>query len=343
MRVTIKDVAAEAGVSFQVVSAILNNCSYARASKETRQRVTDAARKLNYVPNISARILQGGSSRMTGVLVDSRASENVLRVLAALEKCAVVRGCRLLISEAHDDPQRLWEGCRELQQYGVDGIIALAHSYPGIGSLLDSLAGDSKVIPVLDADPGNYSAVVTDTAEGFALAVRHLLAEGYRTPVLVMLGPARHQSMKERVRGFFRVLPGGRVLTLPEDCTDPAADRRQEGIAAAVAELRETGADAAVCSNDYLAALLSRELRKSGVRIPEDFGITGYDNLRFCSSLDVELTSVEPDFTEVAESTFRLLERKIAGSEENCYVAVPPRLVVRASSMRNQLFSNNPK
>ena len=128
MRVTIKDVAAEAGVSFQVVSAILNNCSYARASKETRQRVTDAARKLNYVPNISARILQGGSSRMTGVLVDSRASENVLRVLAALEKCAVVRGCRLLISEAHDDPQRLWEGCRELQQYGVDGIIALAHS-----------------------------------------------------------------------------------------------------------------------------------------------------------------------------------------------------------------------
>lgn len=332
MRVTIKEVAAEAGVSYQVVSAVLGNCSYARASKETRKKVHEAAEKLGYVPNISARILQGRSSGMIGVLIDPLASQTTFSILFELEKAASRRNCRLLIFEAHDNPARLKEACSEMRQYSVDGVIALAHTYPGIGSVLDDFDDSLAVVPVQDILPGKYPAVVNDTAAGIAAAARHLIDSGYRNIVMLTSADLGYPSSQQRVEGFREILPGNSIFYLrkTDDAEKMAAELKE-----LIPEILSHKADAIVCYNDLTAAAVIRELRANNVQVPEDVGVTGFDDAPFCSVLDPPLTSIAPDFTAMAENVFKLLEQRIAGNRENVFTAVPPFLKIRKSSQKN--------
>lgn len=331
MRITIKEVAAEAGVSYQIVSAILGNCSYARASEATRKKVHEAAEKLGYVPNISARTLKGGSSGMIGILIDPLATHTTFNVLFELEKKAASRNCRLLISEAHDNPSRLKVACKEMRQYGVDGIIALAHTYPGLGTLTDGLDENIPLIPVLDILPGNYSAVVNNTASGIAEAAQHLLDSGYRNVAMLTSDNLGYPTTLQRIEGFRKVLPENRIF-----CYKRADVQEQliKEVRWAVPQILSHGADAIVCFNDFVAAAVIRELRRHKLRVPEDIGITGFDNSPLCSVLDPSLTSVAPDFVAVAENAFKLLELRMGGNRENIYISVPPRLEIRESSVR---------
>ena len=332
MRVTIKEVAAEAGVSYQAVSAVLGRCSYARASEETRKKIYEAAEKLGYVPNISARILQGRSSGMIGVLIDPLASQITFNILFELEKAASRRNCRLLIFEAHDNPARLQEACREMQQYSVDGVIALAHTYPGIGSVLDDFDDSLAVVPVQDILPGKYPAVVNDTAAGIAAAARHLIDSGYRNIVMLTSADLGYPSSQQRVEGFREILPGNSIFYLrtTDDAEKMAAELKE-----LIPEIISHKADAIVCYNDLTAAAVIRELRANNVQVPEDVGIIGFDDAPFCSVLDPPLTSIAPDFTAMAENVFKLLEQRIAGNRENVFTAVPPFLKIRKSSQKN--------
>ena len=130
MSPTIRDVADLANVSFQLVSAVLAGKKYARASESTRKRIFESAEKLGYVPSVSARILKGGESKVLGVLVDSRAPSVVHSLLAEIEHVADLQGYRLLVAQAHDNPEKLLASFHSLKQYGVDGILSLAHDYP---------------------------------------------------------------------------------------------------------------------------------------------------------------------------------------------------------------------
>lgn len=332
MRVTIKEVAAEAGVSYQAVSAVLGRCSYARASEETRKKIYEAAEKLGYVPNISARILQGRSSGMIGVLIDPLASQITFNILFELEKAASRRNCRLLIFEAHDNPARLQEACREMQQYSVDGVIALAHTYPGIGSVLDDFDDSLAVVPVLDILPGKYHAVVNDTAAGIAAAARHLVDSGYRNVVLLTSGNFDYPSSRQRVEGFREVLPENPIFFLrAADETEQMAEELKR----IVPEIIAHKADAIVCYNDLTAAAVIRELRANNLQVPEDVGVTGFDDSSFCTVLDPPLTSVAPDFAAMADNVFKLLEQRIAGERKNIFTAVPPCLKIRKSSLKH--------
>lgn len=330
MRVTLKEVAALAGVSYQVVSAVLGKCSYARASEATRKKIFDAADKLGYVPNISARILQGRPSDMIGVLIDPLAPQRTFQILFELEKAAAARNCRLLISEAHNNPGRLKTACRKLQQYGVLGILALAHTYPGIGSLIDEPDEDIALVPVFEAPPGNYSAVVNDTASGIASAAQHLLDSGYQKVVMVTSESLGYFSSLQRIEGFRRIIPDNRIFC----CNMENPEQTLADVRRLIPRLIAEGADGIVCYNDHLAALVLRELRRSSIRIPEDMGITGYDDSSFSSLLDPPLTSVAPDYAAVANTAFKLLEERIGGSKENVYAAIPPRLEIRESSLK---------
>ena len=332
MRVTIREVAAEAGVSYQIVSAILGNCSYARASEATRKKVHEAAEKLGYVPNISARTLKGGPSGMIGVLIDPLATPTAFNILFELEKRAASCNCRLLISEAHDTPNRLKDACKEMRQYGVAGIIALAHTYPGIGTLTDGLDENLALIPVLDSLPGNYSAVVNDTVSGIADAAQHLLDSGYQEVVMLTSDNLDYPTTLQRLEGFRKVLPENRIFGYKHS---DGSELPIDAIRSVVPRILSHGADAIVCFNDFVAAAVIRELRRHKVRVPEDIGITGFDNTPLCRVLDPSLTSVAPDFASVAENAFKLLEQRMAGNKENIYITVPPRLEIRESSVKH--------
>jgi len=130
MAVTLKDIAREAGVSNQVVSAVLNSKTNCRVSKEKRERIQELARQLNYQPNGLASGLRNGTSRIIGVLTETHAGFRREQLLREIERAALVRNYRILTSNTHDDMAGIAENSQQLFNYGVAGMICLAHDYP---------------------------------------------------------------------------------------------------------------------------------------------------------------------------------------------------------------------
>ncbi|MBQ7207934.1 MAG: LacI family DNA-binding transcriptional regulator [Lentisphaeria bacterium] len=336
MAPTIRDVALKAGVSFQLAAAVLGGKTYARAAEPTRRKIFSAARELGYVPNVSARILRGNASKIIGVLIDSRAPESMYRNLAEVEQAADRLGYRILTAQAHDNPEKLLDAYRSLRQNGVDGIVSFAHDYSQLNCHLDArLKDDPKIVFVFNAGQPGCSSVDVDIVGAMTSAVAHLRANGYRKPALVLeeRSDRRTLSRQRRIDGFTRACPEGMILY-------PERGNGADGLAAGCRNLvREVliprQFDAVIAQNDNLAAVLMKQLLSAGIRIPQDFGLIGWDNLLIGECLPVTLTSLYCDEKKVASSILKILLEKIAGDPEPVRVEFPMELVIRESSSRD--------
>ncbi|MBR4665376.1 MAG: LacI family DNA-binding transcriptional regulator [Lentisphaeria bacterium] len=339
MAVTVRDVAAEAGVSFQLVAAVLGGKKYAHASASTREKIQETARKLGYVPNASARILRGDASRIIGVLIDSRAPESMYGVLAEIEQHADELGYRILSAQAHDNPNKLLQAYYSLKQNGVDGIISFSHDYSQLDCRLDQrLKDDPKIVFVLNTDEQNPSAVDVDIKSGILAAAEHLRRQGYRKTALLLHGnsdPGKQPlSCKKRLEGFRLGCPDGEVFFLPTLNADLIA--LEKGTRDLVREkLIPGGFDSAIAVNDLLAVILMNQLSLAGIRIPQDFGVVGCDNLPIGACYPVKLTTLHYDRKDIARNVLTILQDKISGKSSPVRINIPVELIVRASTDKN--------
>ncbi|MBO4633119.1 MAG: LacI family DNA-binding transcriptional regulator [Lentisphaeria bacterium] len=341
MAVTIRDVAAKAEVSFQLASAVLGNKKYARAAAATRKKILDAARTLGYVPNISARILRGDSSKIIGVLIDTRAAESMYEVLAEIESGADELGYRILSAQAHDNPEKLLQAYYSLKQNGVDGIISFSHDYAQLGCHLDrQLKDDPKIVFVLNAPEGVGASVDVDYHGSMKAAVSHLTANGYRNPALLLLNDWNENeklplSRQKRVDGFRScTAPESKVyfIASPENDIDGIAEKCGKLIQE---KLLPDHVDAVIAKNDNLAAILMKELLTRGIRIPQDFGLIGFDNRLIGKCLPVTLSSLYYDKKELADSVLKILLDKIAGKTDPVRVICKMNFIPRESTDKN--------
>ena len=338
MTPTIRDVASKADVSFQLAAAVLGGKKYARAAESTRKKIFSAAQELGYVPNASARILRGDASRIIGVIIDSRAPESMYRLLAEIEQAADRFGYRILTAQAHDNPEKLLDSYYSLKQNGVDGVVSMAHDYSPINCHLDEiLKDDPKIVFVLEAPEYPCSSVDVDIAGGMKSAVCHLRKQGYRKIALLL---NRHDeksplsfSCEKRIEGFKQACPKGEILytaALPYNIPELKTACRKLVREALIPRQF----DAVIAQNDIFAAALMSQLQAKGIRIPQDFGIIGWDNLLYDELFPVPLTSVASDAGEIAGAVMKILMDKIAGNTDPVQVKIPLKLVIRESSMK---------
>ena len=151
MAVTVKQIAKELDISFQLVSAVLNNKSYCRASKEKRKLILDTAAKMGYVPNVNARVLAGKSSFILGVLADLQAASPAAKILAQLEKVASLAGFRLLIGGFHNKVDDIISSYKLLKQHNVDGVFLISLDDLNYEKKLTDFFKDEKNIVVVRA------------------------------------------------------------------------------------------------------------------------------------------------------------------------------------------------
>lgn len=339
MAVTIRDVAAEAGVSFQLVAAVLGEKKYAHASASTREKIREAARKLGYVPNVSARILRGDASKIIGVLIDSRAPESMYGVLAEIELAADALGYRILTAQAHDNPEKLMQSYYSLKQNGVDGIISFSHDYSQFGCRLDQrLREDPKIVFVLNTDEQNPSAVDVDIRNGIIAAAGHLRSQGYRKTALLLdanSDPDKQTlSCKKRLDGFRFECPDGEVFFLPNLDSDLIGLEKATGKLVR-GKLIPGRFDSAIAINDLLAVILMNQLSHEGIRIPQDFGVVGCDNLPIGMFYPVKLTTLHYDRKDIARNVLAILQDKISGKTSPVRMNLPLELIVRESTNKN--------
>ncbi|PYD02496.1 LacI family transcriptional regulator [Microbacterium esteraromaticum] len=317
--VGVRDVAALAGVSRQTVSRVLNERPEVAAP--TRERVLAAMAELGYRMNNAARALGTRRSRTLGVLASDALQYGPSRSLAAIE--AQARAAGYWVSAAFagaGDADAVVAAVEHLASQGVEGIVVVAPHARTLDAL-DALEIGPPIVTLHSSERGARGLSV-DQAAGARLAVG-ALAEAGHTRIAHLAGPADWLEAESRAQGFVAELAARGIAEGPVLVGDWSA---ASGHAAADA-VRAAGVTAVFAANDQMALGLITGLRESGLDVPGDVSIVGFDDVPDAAHYWPRLTTVRQDFDELA----RRAVAAVLGDASAPRDPVLPVLVPRAS------------
>lgn len=328
-RVSIADVAREAGVSRQTVSRALNNKG--EISNATLQRVLGVIDRLDYRPSSIARGLATRHTRTIGFIVPDIANAFFADIARGADDLAHPAGYSLLLHNTAEDPEREADLLRSLEQRSVDGVLLCSSRLSD--ECLAELVGRYEAVVLINRTLPGVSSVCVDDAYGAALRVTHLLRSGRRRIGLVT-GTRMSHSGKERERGCREAL-AAQGIPLDEGLMVRCASPDIEHGYAAARALLETrpDVDGLICYNDLVATGALRACGDLGRRVPADVAITGADDILFAGLVTPALTTVRSDRQDIGVAAARLLLDQLNGGSSSCQcLTIQPELIVRASA-----------
>ncbi|WP_342599397.1 LacI family DNA-binding transcriptional regulator [Psychrobacillus sp. FSL H8-0483] len=328
-KLTIKDIAREAGVSITTVSRVLNKKEEGM-SQETREKVLRVMEELNYQPNKLARGLVTKRSNMLGLIVPNISNPFFPELCRGAEDEANKRQYSLIICNSDDQTQKEENYLRLLKEQQVDGILL---------SSKDRLSKTSKnqlesgKIPYVLFDRGeqgnNYPGVFLDNEKGGYLAGKHLTDLGH-TKIACMTGPQDIRNSQQRLLGFQQALMETSVK-LPESFILDGDFQMDTAYRVAKDFLQNNNVTAIFACNDLMACGIYRAAHEIGIQIPEQLSIIGFDDIPLVTALIPKLTTIRQGTYEMGRKAIELLINKIENksSEE---VVFEPTLIVREST-----------
>ena len=315
--VTLHDVAREAGVAVSTVSRALANPD--RVSERTRAHVRAVAERLGYRPNLIARALPSGRTRMLALLVPDITNPHNVGVVRGAEARAADADYTLVLGDGRESPERELAHTRRLGS-AVDGFVLVSSRLPD-----DDIRTVRARHPVVlfNRELDDIPSVVTDSADGGRQTVEHLAGLGHRH-LAHLGGPSNAWSDGERWRGLTGSAErlGVRLTRL-----GPFSPTVSGGAAAADAGLG-SGATALVCFNDLLAIGVLRRLEERGVAVPGQLSVTGVDDVFGTDFCHPPLTTL----TSPTEAAGRLLIDMLLGTSPAERAVLPTPLHVREST-----------
>ena len=317
------DVAAQAGVSGQTVSRVVN--ASPRVDPETRARVEAAMSDLGYRPHRAARALRTGRTQTIGLVVSTLASVGNSRMLQAVADAAAARGYALTVVTlgVGGDVAAAFE---RLADQGVDGAIVLNEATERVRE--SDLRGAGLRLVVVDSPRDDrFGVVETDHAGGARLAVAHLLGFGHRV-VHHLAGPETSFAAAERERGWSEALA---EAGMPAPAVVRGDWTSASGFAAASALLAD-GATAVFAANDQMALGVLRAVAEAGRVVPGDVSVVGFDDVADAADYRPPLTTVRQDFDALGSRAVAALVDGIEAGAAAAFETVPTCLVVREST-----------
>jgi LacI family transcriptional regulator len=332
--VSIKDVAAHAGVSVGTVSNVLNRPEI--VAEATRERVHAAIKALGFVRNESARQLRAGRSRMIGLIVLDVANPFFTDVALGVEEETGEAGLSVILCNSNDQAARQARHLELLEEQRVQGILLTPVEAADERISQLQLRGTPVILVDSRSPGGGQCSVAVDDVRGGDLAVSHLLQAGHRR-IGYVGGPVSIRQVADRRDGAVRALERahGQVAELIVIGT-PAlnwAAGKQAG--AALAEMPDDERPTGVfCANDLLALGLLQELTRRGIGVPDDVAIVGYDDIEFAAAAAVPISSVRQPRRQLGRTAAQLLleEAAATGPHTHRQVIFQPELVIRESS-----------
>ncbi|ARU51492.1 LacI family transcriptional regulator [Cellulosimicrobium cellulans] len=308
-RVTLKDIAREAGVSVMTVSNVVNG-NLGRVSPATAREVERIVAVRGYVPNGPAQSLAARRTRLVGLLLPDRAdggsllgSPHDVAVAGAVEARLRERDHHLMLRGVTHHRDVL----DSVQRWNLDGIVVMGFTDDELAAL-DLPRGVPAVVVDTYVDAPGAATVRADDLEGGRLAGEHLRALGHREVVLCGPVGTTSQVVRERLAGFRTGLgldPAageGRALVRGETGDGvvlhvvAANTTYDDGLdAAARVAAEHPGATAVFATADVLAAGISRGLAQAGVRVPDEVSVVGFDDAEIARYVDPPLTTVAQD------------------------------------------------
>ncbi len=324
-----RQVAALAGVGVKTVSRVING--EPNVSEATIERVRRAAKTLDYHPDLHAGNLRraDGRTRTLGLLIGSVDNPFSGALHRAVEDAAIERGVAVFTSSLDDDPQREQDAVAAFVQRRVDGLILTTVS-ESQSYLIAELRRGTPVVFV-DREPAGVTSdtVVSDNADGAALAVRHLLEQGHRRIAYLGDRPVI-QTARERRRGFLEELGRQGIATRDLPIVEGLHDERSAGEAAR-AMLSGANPPTAIFASQNLVTLgVIRALRELGLH--RDVALVGFDDIPLGDLLEPGITVVSQDPHAIGRlAAERVFSRLDGDNSPASRLVVPTRLIPRGT------------
>ena len=343
--VTIRDVAERSGFSSATVSIVLNNAPLARYIPDTTKgRIQKAAQHLGYRPNLFARSLRGRRSHTVGVMVFDMTDPYCTLVLRGIENTLFQSSYLPILTDVHNERSRFERYLEMLLDRRIEGLVVLANwLFVDINVLADLEKNNIPTATVgRELKNDKISSVIVDNAAGARAALDHLHSLGHRK-IAFIRGPHQLSDTEPRWRGV-RSLARERdleidsrlIVDLPES-GDPFSSFEQ-GYKLTEELLRRRRPFTALMAFDDMTAFGAiRALAKTGVRVPEQCSVVGFDDVSPAAIYSPSLTTVRQPMEVMGTAAATIvLEAINAGLEKKpvhtIHRRIVPELIVREST-----------
>jgi LacI family transcriptional regulator/LacI family repressor for deo operon, udp, cdd, tsx, nupC, and nupG len=333
--VTIADIARAAGVSHPTVSRALRDNRL--ISADVREQIQQLAREMGYIPNGVAQSLQTRRTNTVGLVVTSIADPFNGDVVKGVEQAARSAHISVFLSAAHNDPEQEMAVIETFHRRRVDGVL-VASSRIG-SSHAAQLARINVPTVLINSQAATPQAllhsVAVDDHAGARLAVDHLLGLGHRA-IGYLGSDSRPRSNARRLEAYRAALAAAGVRPRRQWAAVAAADeaRQEDDVAAGRAllpGLLRAGVTAVFCYNDSIAIGALMACRESGVLVPEQLSVVGFDDIAAARYMLPPLTTVCQPKPELGELAMRMLLDLLDERPVRDHV-LTPSLVVRGST-----------
>ena len=307
--VTITDIAAVCGVSYQTVSRAINGME--DISKDTRSRILKTAKKLGYRPNMAARHLATRQSKVIGMITSDVSLYGATQVMVSIGQAAREAGYALMLAESPEgDINEIRRAVDELCAHRVAGIL-LFQVEADFRLLRDSF----RNIPFvgINSDLGcEVPSVFVDQKQAFEIVTDHLIQLGH-TQIAHISGPQDSFVARQRYQGWLAALNQAGLKPGPLVEGDFSA---KSGFAAAERLIAEhKGAFTAVASaNDQMALGATRAFEESNVHVPTDVSIVGFDNMPEAAFFRPPLSTIKHDLARIGQLGVQSLIEQLNGN-----------------------------
>lgn len=332
--VTLRDVAAEAGVHVSTASRALNPATRSVVNEETAVRVLEVAERLGYRPHPLARGLRTNRTMTVGMVVPDLMNPLFPPIYAGADSVLGDLGYSVLVGTDDDDPDKSRSVIGALLERRVDGLIlANAHRGFALPAWRDSIP---TVLVNRSLDTNTFPAIVGDHRAGIGLVVSHLVGLGH-TRIAHIAGPQDLSTGAARLDGFTGAMEA-EGLPIGDGAIVESAMFRVDAGRVACRELldRDVSFTAIVAGNDLIALGCYDVLTEHGISIPDDVSITGYNDLAFIDRVDPPLTTVSVPYRDMGAVAARLLLDRFGDEQvpEPPYppVELAPTIIVRSST-----------
>ncbi|MCW3790066.1 LacI family transcriptional regulator [Paenibacillus sp. LS1] len=322
---TIKDVAQLAGVSVATVSRVINDRGYVHA--DTRKKVEDAVKALNFSPNEVARSLYKRKSKLIGLLLPDITNPYFPQLARGVEDRMQEQDYRLIFGNSDEDERKEQDYIQTFIQNNVVGVIS-STNYPH-SSIYEKLK-----IPVvfLDRTSLDRPSVYADGREGGRLAAREIINRGSRR-ITVMQGPSQIRPAQDRFEGAIEIIRDAGLDYHVIQTTSFSIN--EAGVWAEELFKKYADTDGVIASNDIAAMAVLHEASRIGRKVPDDVQVIGFDDIPMSSLLSPALSTIrQPAYEMGREAAGLLIQLVEQAAVENKNIQLPVSFIERGTTRK---------
>ncbi|WP_258359280.1 LacI family DNA-binding transcriptional regulator [Moorella sulfitireducens] len=327
--VNIKEVAERAGVSPSTVSRALSGRVV--VSPETKEKVLQAVRELNYQPNVLAKGLKEGRTKTIGLIIPNVRNLVFPAAIKGITDVAKKHGYTVILCNTDEDIETEKAHVENLRKRLVDGLI-FSTATAASTHILELKEQGFPVVLMIRHLENKVDAVIVDNFKGGYEATKFLIERGYRH-IAFINGTLGLDLYRQRFAGYKAALAEAGIA-YNEDIVIHGTHDWEDGYRAILTILeRDQQPDAVFAASDPKALGVIKAIKEKGLRVPEDIAVMGYDNLDMSELMDPPLTTMAQPFYEVgqraAERLIKLIDCK--RKPRPLIEKLPAQLLVRVS------------